>query len=294
MLLSMTGFGAGRQDVGELSIAVEIRSVNHRFFKLILRANEPYHLLEPEVEQVVRQYVRRGTVQVQLAVVRQAREKDYTLNRVALRSYYKQLRELYRELGIEEEPELEDLLLLPGVGQNPEQQTYSPRADWPAVQPVLEQALRSLQASRQKEGEALTQELRRLESAIRDQLRTVRQQSHGLVERYRQRLQERVQRFLAEQGITLQPSDLLREVAIFAERSDIDEEIVRLETHLDQFVRSLEEPESPGRKLDFLCQEMFRETNTLGAKSQDALLSEAVVEMKTLIEKIRELVQNVE
>ncbi|GBD36673.1 hypothetical protein HRbin36_01800 [bacterium HR36] len=294
MLLSMTGFGSARHESEGIHTAVEIRSVNHRYFKLVLRANEPYHLLEPEIEQAVRQYVRRGTVQVQLQVVKQPSASDYLLNRVAVRRYYEQLRELHRELGLDGEPELEDVLVLPGVASSAESMLLSPRVDWAVIQPALEQALHHLQQSRRREGEALTQELRRLEVAIREQVQLIRQQSSGLVERYRRRLQERVQQILAEQGLSMQPADLLREVAIFADRVDIGEELVRLESHLDQFLRTLDEVESPGRKLDFLCQEMFRETNTIGAKAQDAWIAQAVVEIKTLVEKIRELVQNVE
>jgi uncharacterized protein (TIGR00255 family) len=292
--MSMTGFGAARWETDAISVAVEIRSLNHRYFKLQLRASEPYHLLEPEIEQLVRQFVHRGTVQVQLDVLRRPRKSDYLINETALRSYYEQLSKLYRELGLSGEPELEDLLALPGVAQSFESRLPSPREDWPTIQPVLEQALVRLQESRQQEGANLAQELRRLESEVRRQVQLVRQCSERLVDRYRQRLYQRVQQFLADHSISVEPADLLREVAIFAERADIGEEIVRMESHLDQFLRTLEEPQSPGRKLDFLCQEMFRETNTIGAKSQDAAIDEAVVEIKTLVEKIRELVQNVE
>jgi len=294
VLVSMTGFGAARLEQTGLSVAVEIRTLNHRYFKLTLRATEPYHLLEPQVEQTVRQVVRRGTVLVQLEVVRQPRPEDFVVNRVALHSYYEQLRQCYRELNRANEPALEDLLQLPGVVQIPEARLTSPHQDWPIIQPVLEQALARLKQSRDAEGEALLQEFRRLASAIGAWVQRIREQADGLVERYRHRLHERVQQLLAEHGFTVQPADLLREVAIFAERVDVGEEIVRLESHLDQFLRTLQEPESPGRKLDFLCQEMFRETNTIGAKAQDASIAQAVVEIKTLVEKIRELVQNVE
>ncbi|MCS7166335.1 MAG: YicC/YloC family endoribonuclease [Gemmatales bacterium] len=294
MLVSMTGFGAACSDTAGLRVEVEVRSLNHRHFKLMLKATEPYQLLEPDVEAIVKRYVRRGTVQVQLRVQRAPRSTDYTLNRVALLSYYEQLCSIHRELQLEGEPELEDLLTLPGVAETSENRGPSPREDWPAIQPVLQQALEALQNSRIQEGAALAQELRRLASEIRHQLDLVRQRSEGLVELYRQRLYERVQRLLAEQGLTLQPAELHREVVIFAERSDIGEEIVRLDSHLEHFLRTLDEPESSGRKLDFLCQEMFRETNTIGAKALDAAIGQAVVQMKTLIEKIRELAQNIE
>ena len=155
VLLSMTGFGSARHESEGIHTAVEIRSVNHRYFKLVLRANEPYHLLEPEIEQAVRQYVRRGTVQVQLQVVKQPSASDYLLNRVAVRRYYEQLRELHRELGLDGEPELEDVLVLPGVASSAESMLLSPRVDWAVIQPALEQALHHLQQSRRREGEAL-------------------------------------------------------------------------------------------------------------------------------------------
>ncbi|MCS7160423.1 MAG: YicC/YloC family endoribonuclease [Gemmatales bacterium] len=294
MIVSMTGFGTARYDSEAIRVAIEIRSLNHRHFKMVLKATEPYQWLEPEIENTVRRYVQRGVVQVQLRVVRQAQSSDYSLNRIALLSYYEQLRSLYRELALEGEPDLEGLVTLPGVVNSLEEGEQSPREHWPTIQKVLEQALLGLQQSRRQEGQVLAQELRRLEGEIREQLRAVRQRSEGLVEAFRRRLHDRLQQLLSEQGITVQPTDLLREVAIFAERSDIGEEIVRLESHLDQFLCTLDEAESSGRKLDFLCQEMFREANTMGAKALDAAIGQAVVQIKTFIEKIRELVQNIE
>ena len=140
----------------------------------------------------------------------------------------------------------------------------------------------------------MAQELLQHRGAIAAELARIRQRAPAVVENYRDRLQERVRGLLAELDVEIDRSELIKEVSIFAERSDIAEEIVRLASHLDQFLEIMREPESPGRKLEFLTQEMFREANTIGSKASDVQISRGVVEIKGTLEKIRELVQNVE
>ncbi len=159
---------------------------------------------------------------------------------------------------------------------------------------VLEQALARLQAMRQEEGRAMARELLGLRDAIARHLDAIRRLTPEVTTVYRNRLLERVRNLLAEVDVSVSPDDLIREVSIFAERSDIAEEVVRLESHLGQFHDIVNEPESAGRKLEFLTQEMFRETNTIGSKASDVEISRQVVEIKGILEKIREMVQNVE
>jgi uncharacterized protein (TIGR00255 family) len=164
-----------------------------------------------------------------------------------------------------------------------------------AVERTLESALGRLQAMRQQEGRAMADELLALRQTIADHLGRIRDQVPAVVEAYRHRLRDRVGQALAEHNVTLRPDDLIREVAVFAERSDVAEEVTRLASHLDQFqtiVRT--EDDGPGRKLEFLVQEMGRETNTIGSKAGDVGVSRHVVEIKAALEKVRELVQNVE
>jgi uncharacterized protein (TIGR00255 family) len=147
---------------------------------------------------------------------------------------------------------------------------------------------------RQEEGRAMAQELLLHRDAIAAQLELIRRRIPSVTTTFRDRLYERVRNLLAEHDVEIDRNDLIKEVSIFAERSDIAEEVVRLASHLDQFQEMMNDPESPGRKLEFLTQEMFRETNTIGSKASDIEISRHVVEIKGTLEKIRELVQNIE
>ena len=178
----------------------------------------------------------------------------------------------------------------PPAGQLPDDTP----ADWPAIEDVLTKALAKLQAMRQEEGKAMAQELLQLRDAIAQQLAAVRELAPNVVVTYRDRLLERVRSLLTELDVKIDRSDLIKEVSIFADRSDIAEELVRLASHLDQFQEIMNEAESTGRKLEFLTQEMFREANTIGSKAGEVEISRHVVEIKGTLEKIRELVQNIE
>ncbi|MCS6976264.1 MAG: YicC family protein [Gemmatales bacterium] len=294
MLLSMTGFGDARYHSDDVAVAVELRTVNNRYLKVSVRAAEPYNLLEPEIERVVRHRIRRGTVQVILAVRRQSRPADFRINTVALRTYADQLRAMHKELGLGAEIHLSALLTLPGVVEEPDPLSHQPAEDWPVVEPVLLEALDRLQAMRAEEGRAMEMQLRHLLDDIHRHLEAIRLRAPQVVVEYRDKLHERVAALLREMDIELDRSDLIKEVSVFAERSDVTEEVVRLESHVGQFRDLLREEESPGRKLDFLTQEMFREANTIGSKANDVEIARHVVEIKGAVEKIRELVQNVE
>ncbi|MCS7045746.1 MAG: DUF1732 domain-containing protein, partial [Gemmataceae bacterium] len=166
--------------------------------------------------------------------------------------------------------------------------------DWPKIEKVLVQAIDRLHAMRQEEGRAMADELLRFRTMILSHLHAIRTRAPQIVALFRDRLHERVRCLLKNMDVEIDRVDLIREVSIFAERSDIAEEIVRLATHLDHFAEIMNEGESPGRKLEFLTQEMFREANTIGSKASDVEISREVVEIKGILEKIRELIQNVE
>jgi uncharacterized protein (TIGR00255 family) len=298
VLLSMTGHGEARGQDQALHVAVEVRSVNNRYLKLVLRAAEPYNLLEAEVERVVRRHVRRGTIQVQLRVDRPHQAQDYRINETALQSYAEQVWAACETLGIPR-PDvaglLGPLLALPGVAPEPGAGQTPVDEDWPLIERVLGEALGRLQAMRRDEGGRMAQELMNYHAQVAERLADVRQRVPEIVTGYRDRLLERVRGLLADSGVTAQPDDLIREVSIFAERSDVAEEVTRLASHLEQFEQTIRnETEAPGRKLEFLVQEMGRETNTIGAKASDVTVSRDVVEIKATLEKVRELIQNVE
>lgn len=296
MLLSMTGYGEGRFQGDQLAVSIELRALNNRYLKVSLRAADPYHLLEAEFEKVIRRSVRRGTLQVHLRFEKQSTAQDYRLNRVALRSYVSQVRDAASELNLADGGQslLGQVLALPGVVLEAGGMTSHLQDDWPLIEKVLSQALDKLQFMRQEEGKAMAQELLGYRDHIAGRLARIRQRIPQVASGFRDRLFERVRNLLKEVDVQIDRDNLIREVSIFAERSDIAEEVVRLDSHLVQFQVIMNEPESPGRKLEFLTQEMFREANTIGSKASDVDISREVVEIKGTLEKIRELVQNVE
>jgi uncharacterized protein (TIGR00255 family) len=242
----------------------------------------------------VRKRIRRGTVQVTVRVDRLRSGDEYRLNADVLASYRRQI-EALRDLWQPDRPvPLESLLLLPGVIAENVAAAHDVDADWPLICETIEAAIEHMQRMRMEEGRAMAIDLQANAHAAAAGLQEVARRAPLVVESYRGRLAERVQKAIAEFQVTLDPGDLLREVSLFADRSDISEEIVRLRSHLDQFDQLLEAPESSGRKLDFLTQEMLREANTIGSKANDVEIARHVIEIKTAIERIREMIQNVE
>lgn len=297
MLLSMTGFGEARTQTDTLAAAVEVRAVNNRYLKVTVRGTDPYPMLEPEVEKVVRRHVRRGTLLIQVRVERQAQSTGLSLNTAALRAYLRQIREACDAAGTPEfaAPLLAGVLALPGVAPESARFGAPPDEEWPVVEKTLEDALGKLDSMRRDEGRAMANELLLHHRHIGDQLEMIRQHLPAVMNDYRQRILERVRQAVADAGVGVEPQHLVREVALFADRTDVNEEVTRLASHLDQFVEVVRKgDEGAGRKLEFVTQEMGRETNTLGSKAGDVTLSRYVIEIKATLEKIRELVQNVE
>lgn len=295
MLLSMTGFGDARWQGPGLTISVELRSVNNRFLKIGIKTAEAFQSLETEIERTLREILKRGSIQVQVFSHRQPQPDDYQINSVALSTYLKQLNAFAKEHAISSDFNLATLLAAPGVVEEASSRLHHDAAeDWAIVGPVVQSALKKLQTMRAEEGQKMARELRSLVEVITQRLAQIQTRAPEVAGDYRKRLHEKLQNILSEQSIVLEPSTLIKEVAIFADRTDIHEEIVRLGSHLEQFHAFLAEDESPGRKLDFLIQEMNREVNTIGSKGNDIAITRHVVEMKGAIEKMRELIQNVE
>ena len=292
----MTGYGEARHQSDALNVAIELRAVNNRYLKISLRAADPYHLLEPEFERVIRRIVHRGTLQVHLRVDRQVAAQDFRINAVALGSYIEQIRAATEKLGRVDLAQalVGQILSLPGVVPEVGQSAAHLHDDWPVVEKVLLAALAKLQAMRSEEGKAMALELLAHRDSVAVHLDRIRSRCSQVSTAFRDRMLERVRALLGELDVKIDRNDLIKEVSIFAERSDIAEEVVRLASHLDQFQVMMNENESPGRKLEFLTQEMSRETNTIGSKASDVEISRDVVEIKGTLEKIRELVQNVE
>lgn len=294
MLISMTGFGEAHQQQGGVAVAVEVRSVNSRYFKLSLRATEGYSALESEIENVVRQRVRRGTLQMNLRVDRPVLPENYRLNNSVLARYREQLEKLHNEWHLPETVPIEALLALPGVVTEVTVGTSAVAADWPLIEATLLQAVNHLMAMREEEGAHLEKDLKTNCQLLESCVAQIEARAPAVVDAFRGRLKERLTRVLEEYSVTLEASDLIKEVSIYADRTDISEEIVRLKSHASQFLAALSNEESAGRKLDFLTQEMFREINTIGSKSSDLEIATQVVECKTIVERMREMIQNIE
>ena len=294
MPLSMTGFGEAHRHTDELAVGVEVRTINSRHFKLNLRASEGYTALEPKIESLVRQVVRRGTVQLNLRVARTASTDDYEINLAVLEGYLRQLESVGELQSAGRSIAVESLLPLPGVINERRDFDRDIANEWPVIGPVVESALESLAEMRRIEGDALANDLLHQVTQIADHRRSVEERAPQVQHGYRERLLDRINKAVSELNVTIEPAELVREIALFVDRSDISEEIVRLGSHIDQFRAALRADESTGRKLEFIAQEMGREINTIGSKANDTQISGHVVEMKTCLERIREQVQNVE
>jgi uncharacterized protein (TIGR00255 family) len=290
---SMTGCGEGIATAGESTCRVELRTVNNRSFKFSLRTREGFVGLEPRVETLVRQRVRRGTVQMTLDLTGAAATVMRRIDAVQLAAYLDQLEDFAASHDLALPRSIDGLLGLPGITADAPPEEAALERAWPLVAEAVERALAALDTMRRAEGETLAADMRSICREIARLVAGIRERVPQAVEQQRVRLLERVSSILAERGVSLAEADVAREIALVADRTDIAEEIVRLESHLAQFERLLGE-ESPGRPLDFLSQELAREANTIASKSADVGIAHAVVELKTRIERLREQVQNLE
>jgi uncharacterized protein (TIGR00255 family) len=292
MLKSMTGFGAGRARVGDEEFSVELRSLNHKFCEVKVRLPRELAALDPTVTKQVKDRLARGAVE--LLIKRQTATASGTVPTVDValaREYVRAFRELADALGVPADISWAQVATQPGV-MKLEEKGMDVESATQAVQLALEQALAALEQMRRVEGEAIYADLDARLKLIEAWSREVAALAPKAVEEYRQRLAERVADLA--RGITVEPQRLAQEVAVFAERTDIAEEVTRLASHLEQFRALMTSTEPAGRRMDFLVQEMHREVNTTGSKSQHAEISARVVSMKAEVERIREQVQNVE
>lgn len=294
----MTGFGEARAVTDAAAVGVEVRAVNNRHLKVTVRGSDPYPMFEAEVEKVVRRHVRRGTLLVHVHADRRAKPADVALNTDLLTAYLKQVRTACDAAKL---PDLyaaqvfAGALALSGVAPESARPGGLPEDEWPTVEAALDEALRKLNAMRRDEGKAMAAELLSLRQTVCDELDRVRAHLPAVMTDYRQRILDRVRQAVGDAGVAVSVDHLIREVALFADRTDVAEEVTRLAAHLDQFGGLLRTgDDAAGRKLEFLVQEMGREANTLGSKAGDVTVSRHVFEIKAALEKVRELVQNVE
>lgn len=293
MIRSMTGFGAGRGQARGETLSVEVRAVNGKFCEVKPRLPRELAALEGELVRVVKARLSRGAIDVSVrregAVAGRSAVPRVDLPLAA--AYAKVLRELKQELSLAGEPTLHELIALPGVLGLAEEPPDLPAAT-EALGTALDAALSALEQMRAREGEALARDLAARFDAIERGAAAIRALEPQVLEGYRDRLAGRVAEL--SRGVAVDPQRLAQEVAFFADRTDVAEELTRLQSHLGQLRALLSGGAPAGRKLEFLVQETHREVNTLGSKSQHAAISAQVVEMKAELERVREQIQNVE
>jgi uncharacterized protein (TIGR00255 family) len=292
MLKSMTGFGTGRARAGEEEISVEVRAVNHKHLEVKVRLPRELSALEPAVLRAVRACCVRGAVDVAVRrTTGTATGAVPTVDAVMARAWREALRTVARSVDLADSPTASQIASQPGVVRMEEPVTDLAVAD-KALEGALTEALDALVAMREREGRALQADLSARVERVATLAAEVAALAPKTVEGYRARLQERVSELL--KGAPIDEARLVQEVAVFAERTDVAEEATRLQAHLDAFRGFLGGSEPAGRRMDFLVQEMHREVNTTGSKSQSTEISIRVVDLKAELERIREQVQNVE
>lgn len=297
MMRSMTGFGRGEAVAGGRSWVVECASVNRKQLEVVisLPREVPAAEIEPGLRQQVQKRVSRGRVQVQARLVESEGSSGAMaaqMNAEVAAAYVEQARALGAKLGVPGELGMADLLRLPGVIAQGAAAEDSEAFGMEPLQAAFEEALTNLIAMREKEGANLKEELLGRLAEIERLLGEIKLLAPQVVVQHRDALKQR----LAEAGLELPLEDerLVKEIALYADRCDISEELARAASHLKQFRAGMDSGEAVGRSLDFLAQEFFREFNTMGAKANDASLAHLVVAAKTELEKIREQIQNVE
>ena len=299
---SMTGQGhaTGESELG--TVRVELRTVNNRGFKCSPRVSDSLASLESRIEALARSLIHRGTVHLSVSFRGPAGDNCPNVDTDVLRAYFQQLKQVQESVGdASASIDLSSLMMLPGVIVAVKEDRRDDERLWQFVGDVISRAIENLNQMREAEGSHMAETLHADCQQVRERVDQIAALAPRAVDNYRNRLETKIRRVLTEHEIEVQPVDLLREVQIYADRADVSEELTRLDSHLKMFVSALagdnngsQDREPTGRKLDFVIQEMFRETNTIGSKAADAEVSAQVVEIKCAIERMRELVQNLE
>jgi len=289
---SMTGYGRGQSVHDGAKFSVELNSVNRKQSDVVVTMPRELAELEPRVRDMINAEVARGRLNVVIAVHRSITAgAALALDRQLARTFYQSMVELKKELGAAGEVTIDAVLRAPGVLRPPEEELAIDEA-WPHVESALKEALSDLVKMREREGKHLAKDLIKRLKIVRTAVRKVRVLQPAVVKRYRQSLHDRIER--AGIDLPLDDDRLVKEVIFFAEKSDITEELTRLDSHFAQFAHHLRKQEPVGRTLEFMSQEIGREFNTLGSKANDVEISQWVVTCKSEMEKIREQIQNIE
>ena len=288
----MTGYGRGETDHNGAKFSVELNSVNRKQSDIVVNLPRDLAELEPRIRQTINENISRGRTNVLVSYHDRANgARKLALDTKLAQSYHEAMRALQKELNAPGEITIDTILQAPGV-MRPSEEMLKAEDVWPAVEKALRAALAELIKMREREGKHLAKDLIHRLKTMRKELKAIRAIHPDVVKKYRAALLERLQK----SGLPIQTDDerLVKEISFFADRSDVSEELTRLESHLAQFAHHLRKNEPVGRTLEFITQEIFRELNTLGAKANDAGISQRVVACKAELEKIREQIQNLE
>jgi uncharacterized protein (TIGR00255 family) len=285
----MTGHGQASVQNEQFRVVAEVRSVNNRFLKTSINCDmDAEH--QAKIEALIKRNVSRGSVNFRIKTHFLGSGQVAKLNESVLRSYWLQLSEI---AGNSQSINLESILTLPGIVQdNIDENIY--REIWPIAEQAITQALTQLNMMRAEEGVVMQKDMQANCVEIAKALEEIKQRAPSVIENYSKKMTDRINKLLESYDVSIQATDIIKEVGVFAEKCDVSEETVRLGSHIEQFNKIIREVGSNGKKLDFLVQEMLRETNTIGSKANDVTIAGHVVEIKTAIERIREMVQNVE
>lgn len=292
MIKSMTGFGRGHEILNGRDITVEIRAVNHRYYEFSCRIPRSMGFIEEKLKSLLNGKISRGKVEVSVLVSNtDAPDEKVSINREVVRDYITALRSVQEELSLNDDLSLSHIMRIPDAFTVVKEEADEEQL-WGDIKTVAEQALGKFIAMREAEGERMKADLLARLDTIEGWVGVVEERSPIIVEEYRKKLFDRMTEVL--NGANVDESRILLEAGIFSEKTAVDEETVRLRSHIAQFRTMLCGEEPVGRKLDFLVQEMNRETNTIGSKVQDIEVTRLVVDQKSEIEKIREQIQNIE
>ena len=292
MIKSMTGFGIRGQKINGREISVEIKSVNHRYFEFNCKTSRGYAFLEEKLKAYVQQRVSRGKIDLYVSVVcAEETQANVTLNHSLAAGYVEALKEIAAAYGVQDDISVSSVARFTDIFTVHKAQEDEDEV-WQSVLPVLDSAMESFMNMRRAEGARMKEDVLGRSKTILSIVEQIDEQSPQTVAQYREKLEERLRELLESASVDEQR--LLTEAAIFADKTAVAEETVRLRSHFSQLERFMEAGEPVGRKIDFILQEMNREANTIGSKVQNAPLAHLVVEIKSELEKIREQIQNIE
>jgi len=287
MIKSMTGFGTGETIEGKWRTTVRIRTVNNRYLSVKVHSLHERPQLQVYIEKALKDAFRRGKLDIWVDIEQQSdSEKKRFFDVKVLRDYLAELQEMCKALSLAASPSISDLIQL-GAFQ-PLQEADEEL--WPVIEPAIREAISAVTDAREKEGSYMGTELKQIMGKLSLLLTQIKERLPMVTEELRSRLRQRVD----ELAVEIDPDRLEAEIVLLAERSEVREEVVRLETHIERVSTLIKETEPVGQELDFLAQELLRETNTLGSKSKDLQINSLIIDMKVQIERFREQVRNVE